>query len=74
MLDELGLGMDAELPEDTLERVADGGRADRKFVCDRDDAASVSQLVEDFLLAFAEGVRVPEWTLVYEGIALGELN
>lgn len=56
MLDEFRLGMDAQLPEDPLKMVADGGWADRKLLCDRGYAPAVSQLVEDFLLAFAERV------------------
>ena len=43
MLDELGLGMDSELPEDPLEMVADSRRADRELVRDRGDAATISR-------------------------------
>ena len=56
MLDEFGLGLDPKLPEDTLEMVAYGGRADRELVCDRGYAPAVSKLVEDFLLASTERI------------------
>ena len=56
VLDQLGLGMDSELPENALKMVSHRGPTDGEPVGDAGHAASGAEFREDFLLAWTEGI------------------